>query len=172
MRRCWTEFCLTEAEKLNGNALLRIIPVLLGDARLIRNKIENQFAKLANEPRIKLVDDLCTQYKSLREKNLSPYSCKSFCFWDQNSSPPSRENIEAELQRVSKKLIKLQTEISKIGQSVKMNTEHGHPEQKVMLAKTQASLSAAWGKKQLAVSLEQLIIANQLQELSPMTSYN
>ena len=169
MRKCWTEFCLTADEPLQKSALLRLIPALLGDARLIRNKIENQLSNLLFEPRIKIVEDLCTQYRGLREKNISPYSCKSPSFWAQNNASPSRESMAVELQRISKKLIKLQTEISVIGDRIKFNTEQSSPEQKAMFAKTQASLSAAWGRKQLEMRLEQLITKDELQELSPMT---
>jgi hypothetical protein len=168
VRKCWTEFCLTADEQLKGSALRRIIPALLGDARLIRNKIENQLSDLSNEPRIKIVEDICTQYRSLREMNISPYSCRSPYFLAQNSAPLSRESIKVEIQRLSKKLIKLQAEISIIGDRVNLNAEPSHPEQKAMFAKTQASLSATWEKKKLEVCLQQLITKDELQELSPI----
>ena len=160
VRKCWTEFCQIEAERLKGHNLLQIIPTLLGDAHSIRNKIETQFKSMLQEERISAVEDLCKQYRNAREQHMSPQLGDLPHLWSQNTALPSRTIMDKELQRTSKKLISLQTQIADIGDSVTPCPSPKHPEyqqQMAMLAKTKMSISAAWEKRRLEqrLSLEQ-----------------
>ncbi len=158
VRKYWTEFCQIEAERLKGHNLLKIIPAILGDAHLIRNKIETQLIDILKENRISTVEDLCKRYRHLREQSISPADVPYL--WSAKTERPSREEIDKEIQRTSKKLISLQTQVASIGDIVKLNPDPSDRKQKAMLTKAKVSIFVAWEKKQL----EQLLSSEPINE--------